>query len=603
MNLVPAPSNRTIWFALFGVLALRLIHLGAAVNGPLTWQLGPDELYYYEFGRDVAFGSGGFREIDGFMDPLYGYLVGAVLLLGKGLFPLYLLQAVADTATAYAIYRIGAALDRPGVGFAAMLVYGFVGTAIAYTSAVLKTTWVAASVAWWIVLVLALIRSPTYWRWAAFGLFSGLTVALRANLLLLIPLGFVVITLNQGFVRGRTSSRVRALTAFSIGIFLPLAVLVARNHMIAGGWTIAPTNAGIVLHQNYNPDNPESRSGVPRFVPHYSSPPDIWRAYRREAEARTGQKLSPHAISRYWSRQAIRYLLEHPGQSTLNAVRKLRIFSAYPEVPNTRNYEDERRVSPLLAALPLPFGWLFALGLPGMLGWAWTDRRALTVLGPVAMGISTIAIFFAEDRFRFNIIVPFVLGSAWWIAQIIDRIRARDVPRLIGAASLSLLLGAWSVWQSIALLPPFASDWERIAWGYLRSGDRASAEVVIGDALKRDPSANGAMELMGYLALQDGRPEDAARFFQGALAQRPEKSVTWHNLSLALEQSNQIERALAASAEADRLTPSSVSAIRLGDVLAKLGRKDEALEQWGAALRRDASPDIRAQVNQRLGDP
>lgn len=600
MNAAPPPSNRAIGLALIGVLALRLAHLGAAVNGPLTWQLGPDELYYYEFGRDVAFGTGGLREIDGFMDPLYGYLVGAVLLLGAGLFPLYLLQALVDTATAFAIFRIGVALGRPSVGLTGMLVYGVVGTAIAYTSAVLKTTWVTACVAWWIVFVLALIRSPSYWRWVAFGLFSALAVALRANLILLLPLGLAVVALNSASDPGQPRLWARRLAALGVGLSLPLAILMMRNHVIAGGWTVAPTNGGIVLHQNYNPGNPESRSGVPSFVPHYSSPPEIWRAYRLEAEQRTGRNMSAHEVSQYWQQEATRYLLEHPIQSMLNAVRKLRVFTAYPEVPNTRNYEDERKVSPLLAVLPLPFGWLFALGLPGMVAWVWRDRRALALVAPVAMGLATIAVFFAEDRFRFNIIVPFVLGSGWWAAQIAAYSGTRDVRRAIGAAALSAALGAWSVWQAKTLLPPFESDWERMAWGYLRSGERNRAEAVIGEAFKRDPAATGVQELMGYLALLDGRSADATRFLQGALARRPDKAITWHNFSLALEQSGQIESALAAAAEADQRAPSSASALRLGDVLSRAGRKDEAHEQWRVAMQRDASQDVRAQVEQRL---
>ncbi|MGY3265896.1 4-amino-4-deoxy-L-arabinose transferase-like glycosyltransferase [Lysobacter sp. HA35] len=448
-----APRRAVAW--VLGLTALlRLAHLYFAIRSPLTYQPGPDEAYYIAFGHDVASGSGGLQPIFAFMDPFYGYLVGAVLRVTGSLFPIYLLQIALDTLTAYGLYRIAGELGRPRTGLVAAAIYALTGTAIAYTAAILKPTCDVAYLTWWSFALLGLMQQPTPRRWALFGAYCGLGVAIRSNLLLMTPLAVAVVFACSVEARRRWVHGVSFLIA---GLALPLALLVARNHAISGNWSPLPNNGGIVLHQLYNDENPQSRSGVPSFVGRYTAPFEIWRGYEREAQRRAGHSLRPNEVSAYWQHEATSYLFAHPWQSMANGIRKLREFSAYPEVPNTRSYGDERCFSPVLRALPLPFGWLFALGLPGLVLWLRRDRRALVLLAPVAMGLLTIAVFFAEDRFRFDFIGPFVLGSACWLVFLFDALRRRDVRELAFGIVVSGLLGAWSAIQARQLIPAFPS--------------------------------------------------------------------------------------------------------------------------------------------------
>ena len=403
---------------------------------------------------------------------------------------------------------------------------------------------------------------------------------MRSNLILLTPVAvpiFVWLLWRQETPHRTILLRVAFLF---LGLALGLAPLVVRNHAISGQFSIAPNNGGIVLHQLYNPENPQSRGGVPAFVGHYSTPGDIWNSYHKEAERRTGHAMVPHEVDTYWRDNARAWLLEHPGQALANAWRKFREFTAWPEVPNTRSWDDERRASPLLAWFPSPFGWLFALGVPGLVLSFRHDARTLLVLTPVAVGVLTIMMFFAEDRFRFNIIGPFALGVGIWTTAAWRTAISGRWRKVAAMAAISAVLGGWSLWQAHALIPTYPSDWQRMAWGYLKSGQRGKAETIIAETEHELGAAPGLYALKGYIALIDKRPNTAVPLLELAISQRDDLDTTWHNYSRALEDTGNYESALAAQLRAFNLAPTPEHAFRIAELLERNNRINEAMEMY-----------------------
>ena len=569
-------SARTVLLIVLSVVGvLRILHFASAMQSPLTYQLGPDENYYLRFARDVAFGTGGMTAEFAFMDPLYGYLLGLVLRCSGGnVFPMYVLQILVDCSTAYALCLLGRELDRPRAGLLAALIYAFVGPAMAFSTMLLKATWVAAYIAWWMVAILRVVRARRLDAWILFGLYCGLGIALRANLLLLVA----AVPLLVAWLRiGRSESRPALLYCGSLwllGLALPLLLLGWRNAQVSGGWSPLPNNGGIVLHQLYNPGNPHSLSGAPTFV-RYGEPSEIWRGYAAEAEHRLHRNQTPAQIDHYWRGEAQSYMRTHVLQSLHNAFRKLREFSAYPEQPNNRSYADERLFSPILRVLPQPFGWLLALGLPGLLWFAWRDRRGLVLLAPVAVGVFTIMVFFAEDRFRFNIIAPFVFGTAIWLGQLVAWFPSRHWKQLTVSLLVSATLGAWSVVQArtISTMP---TDWQRIVWGYLNSGRRAEAERWLAQAAARPQDADAVDVFSGYLALQDHDYPAAILIYQRVLAKGLGGHESWHKYSLALEHEGRLPEALAAERQAWRLGTNYQYLFRIAILLQQSGEIEAA---------------------------
>ncbi len=221
-----APSLGRI--AVFGVLALvfavRLVHLSSAMLSPLTYQPGPDEDYYRRFGEAVAAGHGQNSAEFTFMDPAYGYILGAIFkLVGVNIFVVYLLQVLLDTATAYGIITVGRLLGRPRAGLIGAILYGLTSTAVMFCTTFLKEVWVAAFLTWWVAAALAVIRSDRKWHWLLFGFYCGLGVGLRSTLL---ALGLVMLLLPG-------LSLWRRHVAGAAGRWAALAAVAAAGMLVA----------------------------------------------------------------------------------------------------------------------------------------------------------------------------------------------------------------------------------------------------------------------------------------------------------------------------------------------------------------------------------
>jgi tetratricopeptide (TPR) repeat protein len=519
------------------VLALRILQLFSAVSSPLSYQPGPDEDYYLRFGEAVAGGQGGISPEFNFMDPGYGYLLGAVFkVAGVNLFAVYLLQALLDTATAYGVLVIGRLLGRPRAGLYGAILYGVTSTAIMFCTTLLKEVCVASYVTWWVAGALALIRSDRKLAWLAFGVLCGFGVALRSTLLALGLLAFLLPGLTRspavpGPRASRWRSRTIAAALIACGMLLSLLPWVVRNFHAYGGLSPLPHNGGIVLHQIYNEQNPGSGIWIPPFV-NYSHPSEIWRGYAAEASRREGRALSPPEVDRYWRDQALTYMKEHPAEVLRGVLHKSLAFLSATEVPNNRFSAEERMFSPVLALLPAPATWLLALGLAGLVWLALEDRRWLIIAAPIFIAWLTMAVFWAEDRFRFHATPLLALCSGVWIDEVVRHfkdVRRWQIPTFVLLAGLiaagSLYLGSQN--------PPPPIRWDHIVWGYIKMGEVPQARELAQRIAQEQPDNGPILEALGYTAAANRQYEEAAQDLERAIALRPRSHVAHSNLARA----------------------------------------------------------------------
>jgi tetratricopeptide (TPR) repeat protein len=574
--------------AVFGVLALvlavRVLHFSDALQSPLSYQPGPDEDYYLRFGEAVVSGHGADGPEFTFMDPGYGYLLGAVFkVVGVNPVAVYLLQALLDTATAYGILVIGRLLGRHRAGLYGALLYGLTSTAIMFCTTLLKETWVASYVTWWVVSALALLRSERRLAWALFGVLCGVGIALRSTLLLF---GLAALLL-PGLRLWTDGAAVRAPVGWAskaLLMMLGMAVSVlpwsARNFHAFGSLSPLPHNGGIVLHQAYNVGNPESAIWIPPFV-NYLHPSEIWRGYAAEADRRTGRPLSPREADAYWRKEALDFMREHPGQVLADAAHKSAIFLADTEMPNNRSSAEERLFSPVLRLLPPPMAWLLAMGLAGLVWLGREDRRWPIVAAPIAISWLTVAAFWAEDRFRFHAVPVLALSSGIWIDGLSRSLTARRVRdpakdtvgrREVAAFGvLALAIGAASLYLGRQFPPP-AIHWDHVVWGYIKMGKVEEARTLAERIALEQPDNGPVWEAMGYLAAARQQYPDAVRDYRRAVALRPRSYLAHYNLAKALLALERRPEAAAEARIAASLDPSTDARALLDQAEAAAGR-------------------------------
>jgi len=519
--------SRTAVFGVLGlVLVIRLLQLSSAMGSPLTYQPGPDEDYYRRFGLAVAAGQGAADSPEfTFMDPAYGYLLGGIFkVFGVNLFVVYLLQVLLDTATAYGIIRVGRILERPRAGLIGAAIYGLTATAVMFCTTLLKEVWVTAYLTWWVVGALTVSKSDKPWHWLLFGLYCGLGVGFRSTLLTLTLAGVLLPWLAPGVRPG-----LKLATLVVLGSILALTPWSIRNHNAYGSLSPLPHNGGIVLQQVYNEQNPHAEIWIPPFVS-YLHPSEIWAGYAAEATRRLGHPLSPAEVDRYWHDEGMTYIEQHPGAVVGDVLRKSLGWLSNSELANNRSDVEERMFSSILALLPSPAAWLLGLGLSGLVWLALQDRRWRVIAVPIALAWLTMAVFFAESRFRFHAASMLALCSGVWIDQVIRHLRDPDKRQIVIFTACAIVIATTSIVLGARTpQPPIA--WERITWGYINMGKIREAQSLASRIAQQQPDNGAVLEALGFTdAVQKQYPE-AAQVLQRAVELRPRSHVAHFNLA------------------------------------------------------------------------
>ena len=562
MNAVPAPldaaesnrgplSRKVVFGVLALVLVVRMLQLVSALNSPLTYQPGPDEDYYRRFALAVVAGQGAADSPEfTFMDPAYGYLLGGLFkLFGPNLFVIFLLQILLDTLTAYGIIRVGRILERPRAGLIGAALYGLTATAVMFCTTLLKEVWVTAYLTWWIVGALTVIRSQRKVHWLLFGVYCGLGVGFRSTLLTLTLAGALL-----PWLMSLELARSRSAALVVLGSILAMLPWSIRNHNAYGGFSPLPHNGGIVLQQIYNDQNPRAEIWIPPFVT-YLHPSEIWNGYAAEANRRLGYSASPGQIDAYWHDQGMAYIEQHPGAVAGDILRKSSGVLSSSELANNRSDTEERMFSTILAVLPQPAAWLLGMGLAGLVWLGRKDRRWLIVAVPIALAWLTMAVFFAESRFRFHAASMLALASGIWIDQVVQQIRAHEnkplavyVPLAVVIVAISFVLG------SLTPQPPIA--WERIAWGYINMGRIHEAQALAERIARKQPENGAILEALGYTEAVQKQYTEAAQVLQRAVELRPRSHVAHFNLARVYLLLGDRQRAQVEATTAQELHPS-----------------------------------------------
>lgn len=458
-------------------LALRGISLALFQRTPYALYPVLDARRFYEWALEILAGTAAPGPY--LYEPLFAYLqVGIYALTGVDFHHLLVFQALAGSLGAVLAYFILLEHLPPSWSLAGALVYAvYPVTLLSDTLPIkepLSTVLLLAS----LVLLQAHLRTGRTPPLFLAGLFFGLVLLVRENLLALVP--FLV--LFMFVAAGGGAAALRRIGVLLAGTALAVLPITARNCLVGNDCVLIAASGGSNLHMAFNERSRGDSFVQPAFA--RSGPARLTEDSIAEASRLAGRPVAPSEASRFWSRQALRYVADHPATSIGLLAQRLWVSLGNDEISGNYPHEFFARVNPLVGFNPLCFSLIFAFGVVGW--WCVRPERGSLIFPAVFLGtwVSFLP-FWTLDRFRLPAILPLVAGSLFALREILGRLRARDVRRagaLLAAVALLLAVSLPSRLAARRRAEVIELAYARGGDLYLQEGDLVRAGAYLDEA-------------------------------------------------------------------------------------------------------------------------
>ncbi len=550
------------------VLAAILL-LGAVLRGVYLTEIARqpdfkvpevDADYHDYWARGLAFGSWTqrwgnpdpeIRTTPYFRPPGYPYFLALVYkLTGPGYVGPRVVQMLLGLVTSAGAFFLAAPIFGPAVGlvFAGMTATDWVF--IFHEGELLDPALLCPLLLLLVYLLLRWAAKPRPLLALAAGILMGFIALIRPNALVLGP----AVALWAWWILQRRRARARwtgNVAALFGGMALALLPATIRNWSVAHEFVPISSNGGINLYMGNN----GRADGLVR-----GTLPDIgeldtcydWPQIVARVERKLGRPMSHAEVSAYFSRGALRFLLDHPLDSLGLAGRKTLFFWGPKELDDSKVVEAERQALGVLRWNPWSFSLVLALGLGGIILLMKErrarppDRRAgevsdqaqeLTELLLVILIVWFLSYlpFVITSRYRVPVIPFLMLFGAVFVMRVVGLLKKRNLAMAGRWAGLFVVLFLLAHLDPLRYQPSLARWHYERAIAYQRLGRRDEAVREYGETLQANPRHAAACNDLGTTLAQEGRMGEALVYFQRAVQSKPDDAVTRCNLAAAYE--------------------------------------------------------------------
>lgn len=392
-----------------------------------------------------------------YQEPLYAYLVGVTYrLFGADPWRVYGWQLVLGVVVNLLVWAIARRHFGDAVAAVAALLATASGVVVHYELTLLRDALVTVAA---VVLVAladrALDGPPRVRRWLVLGLVLGGALLLKSVFLLWGVALLAVVSWRQ---RRAPGGLVASAGALVLGTALALAPAVARNVAV-----------GV---------SPLALSGVGPWAFAQANVVDYPPAYGMWLSARLPDIV---AVAQGSLAETVRATLAtHDGPGSVLRLLGAKGLAAlhWYEQPNNTNVYYYRLQAPVLALLPVGFGVLAPLALPGLLLGLRARRTAWPLYLMVVTQFASLVLFFTLSRYRAQLIPTLAPFGALTLVSLARWLRARRIAP--AAATLAAIaLAAAVVWRplpsDLALIPAREYALGYQLWYQVRAGEAAAA--------------------------------------------------------------------------------------------------------------------------------
>ncbi len=571
-------GRREVGFLLFLLLAGAAVHLlyfGEARQSPFFENPVLDEAIHFEWASTIASGGKWMEGEPYFRAPLYPLLLGYLFQVGGVGFVLpALVQILLTMWNPILLYLLTRELFNRSIAAAAalaLLAYGM----IYYFDLSLLIVSILLPLDLLLLYLLARaarsgVNGPA---WPAAGMVLGLSAIARPNILifaLTVPIWMLLLPRRSGAnLRGR-------MLPFIIGLLLPVTPVFLHN-LAAGEPVLIAWQGGT----NFYIGNNQESDGMTAIAP--GTEGTWWGGFHdliRQAERAEGRPLKRMEVSRYWFRQAARFIAGQPGDAARLFLKKIYLLIGDFEVSNNQGIYFLRQFSPTLRWGTLfSFGLLFPLAVAGMMITSWNRERTLLALF-LATYAGSIVLFFVTARYRMPLVPILIIFAAVALHRFAAMIGQRRSSRRALIPLAGLLLAAIISNSNLYGLDreKFTQGYYNLGVVYLTNHQYGEAAPWFEKALVEEPEYRNARYNLALCHSYSGRLEEARIHLEILIGQAPDFAKGRESLGMINARLGEEEEALIHLGEAIELQPGNASAIlSRGMVLYDMKRLDQGV--------------------------
>lgn len=532
--------------------------------------------------------------------PLYPHLLSIPIALGLGsersdpgpepglAWTMKILQALLDSWTAVLVATIAARIARrPRAALWAGGLHALGFLPVFYTAQFLDTTLYTFLVVATVRFALAAAEDRAVLSWMSAGILAGLAAITRATMLATIPvLALVPWWTGRGPERGGADgARWRWLAGGALvvlgaaAMILPVTLMNAR---FGGDRVLISSNGGINFYIGNRPGGGVGSDGLTSV---HAGP--RWDDLLRE----TAHIQRPSERSSHYYRIAWRAIADDPGHFVGRIATKVHALVHSFDVPNNKNFAEERERSPALRYLPARSGVVIPLALVGLACSGVLLTRRFVLVGTLASQASIAVVFFVAARYRVPLLALGSVPAGALLAEVFERTAPVQRRRILAVASILLAaLLAWDPHGWRERFEDYVIDPVALGAALDNAGDDAGARRWYERALRLDPDHAVAEYQIGHLELAAGRLDAAEARFRKSVETDPGFALGWNAIGTLALSDGRPDEAAASFLRAIEEDPTYGPARSMyGQMLESSGRVADARVQYEEARRSDPS--------------
>lgn len=552
-------ENRTVLLLVLFLTAIAVrLFLFFTISSPIFFYKYP--FFADQLNRGVPIGE---RILD--LSPLYLYAMVLIQkMYGSNWEAMTVFQLLTGSLTIVIIFLIGEKLFNRTIGLMAALILILYGNLVLF-ELTLEPDSLVLFLNSLFVLTLLGIKEKLPFRgiglaWFSAGVILGLSVITKANALFFVPATLLWIF----WVIPEKKRKIQGAVLLLVGVSLTVMPVTLRNFVTFHDPVLVTADLGkVFFHGNGPQANGWERADLPDqgFIEESGQEPDYAHTlFRTAARSLSRQNLSPSECSRFWILQTLDHMASHPGSAIRLLAKKFLLFWHNYEVHDldlTYAYYRTLRSWPLI-----PFGFMSALGIVGMVGSRNRFKAVYWAYMMVLGYLLTLVLFFDASRYRLPAVPFLALFSAAGIAELIEAFRGRQFKKGILVSGAAILLFSGSIllfnaevasldrWQqatriyynlegnllfkkgkyqqavvqyeqAIALAPRFAPAYNQLGKTYALLNDFERAEKNFLQVVHLSPGVDQGYMNLGFLYEIQGQSLLAIRYFSQAYSLNP----------------------------------------------------------------------------------